>query len=287
MNITLDASALDQRHFSRAQLDAFFDAILINDEVDAETPLPEAVAFDFEPILLIDCYRLSRQLWKEGVDRRAMIALTAKLRRDRDLGPEDRLAFKYARAKIKQVRFACALFGAHHSYPTILDWMTTALGHLQDAFKTGQRAAVWREALLCRLFLARGPYALLRRGIDRLRPATSAGFRAYLFDQIDGLRDILARGTLTGAQFHAARKVISRQIAFYTALDVIQPSERNHRMTRLLAAINGRMGRMHDELVDRREAGTLDYHGHHFDLPDDIRARLTALVSLYPAGPAS
>jgi hypothetical protein len=283
LNIVLDAGALDARNFSRAQLDAFFRAILINDRVDAETPPPDAVTLDFEPALLIDCYRLSRQLWKEGVDRGAMIALIDKLRRDRDLGPDDRLAFKYARARIKQVRFACALFGARHRYPTILDWMTTALGHLQDAFKTGNKAAVWREALLCRLFLASGPYALLRREIDRLRPATSAGFRVYLLGQIDNLRNMLARDTLTGAQFHATRKIISRQIAFYTALCTIQPSERNRRMARMLAAINGLMGGMHDELVERREAGTQDYHGDPFDLPDAIRARLTALVGLYPA----
>ena len=287
MSIILDASALDARRFSRAQLEALFGAILINDEVDAETPLADAVTLDFDPGLLIDCYRLSRQLWEEGVNRVAMITLTSRLRRNRDLGPKDRLAFKYARAKIKQVRFACALFDARHRYPTILDWMTTALGHLQDAFKTGNKPAVWREALLCRLFLAAGPYALLRREIDRLRPATSADFRTYLLGQIGGLRALLARDTLTGAQFHAARKVISRHIAFYLALGTIQPSERNHRMTRLLAAINGLMGRMHDELIERREAGTQDYHGDHFDLPDDIRARLTALVSLYPAGPAS
>jgi hypothetical protein len=283
----ITAAALDSRRFPTTQLDAFFDAILINDEVDAETPLPDTVTLDFDPELLIDCYRLSRQLWKDGVDRTAMITLTSRLRRNRDLGPQDRLAFKYARAKIKQVRFACALFGARHSYPTILDWMTTALGHLQDAFKTGQKAAVWREALLCRLFLAGGPYALLRREIDRLRPATGAGFRTYLLGQIDSLRTILARGRVTGAQFHATRKIISRQIAFYTALSTIQPSERNRRMTRVLAAINGLMGRVHDELIERREAGTLDYHEHQFDLPDDIRARLTAFVGLYPPGAAS
>jgi hypothetical protein len=275
--------ALDARRFPTAQIDAFFNAILINDEIDAETPLPDAVALDFDPETLIDCYRLSRQLWEEGVDRTAMITLTARLRRDRDLGPKDRLAFKYARAKIKQFRFACALFGAQHRYPTILDWMTTALGHLQDAFKTGNRKAVWREALLCRLFLSRGPDALLRREVDRLRPATGAGFRRYILSQIDSMRAMLARDTLTGAQFHATRKIISRQIAFYCALGTIQPSERNHRMARVLAAINGLMGGMHDELIERREAGTQDYHGDHFDLPAEIRARLTTLVGLYPA----
>jgi hypothetical protein len=279
---TLDAAALDARRFGKAELDALWQAILVDDEVDAETPMPDAAELDFDQETLIDGYRLSRQLWKEGVDREEMVALTVKLRRDRDLNEADRLAFKYARARIKNVRFACALFGARHAYPTLLDWMTTALGHVQDAFKTGHKAAVWREALLCRLFVARPIYALIRREIDRLRPATSADFRSYVTGQIGKLRDMAGRDTLTGAQFHATRKIVSRQVAFYNALGVIRPSERTHRMTRMLAAINGLMGGLHDELIERRHAGTQDYHGDHFDLPNDIRARLTDLVRLYP-----
>lgn len=40
-------------------------------------------------------------------------------------------------------------------------------------------------------------------------------------------------------------------------------------MVRLLAAINGLMGRMHDLLAKRRTAGTRDYRGAPFDAPDD------------------
>ena len=174
MSPVLDAKALDARRFGKAELDALWHAILEDDEVDAETPVPDAVELDFDQETLIDCYRLSRQLWVEGVDREEMVALTVKLRRDRDLDEADRLAFKYARARIKNVRFACALFGARHAYPTLLDWMTTALGHVQDAFKTGHKAAVWREALLCRLFMARPTYALIRREIATLKGASTA-----------------------------------------------------------------------------------------------------------------
>jgi hypothetical protein len=49
---------------------------------------------------------------------------------------------------------------------------------------------------------------------------------------------------------------------------------RARKLSRLPAAINGLRGGMHDESIKRR------------DLPD-IRARLTALVRLYPPGPAS
>jgi hypothetical protein len=278
----LDAKALDARRFDQVQLDALFAAVLIDDEVDAETPLPDRITLDWDQALLVNGYRICRQLWTDGVDRARLIALVEKVGRDRDLGADDRLAYKYARAKFKHVRFACALFGAKHRYPTILDWMTTALGHLQDAFKNGETRRVGREAMLNRLFLRDAPMALLHREIDRLDPATPAGFRAYTARQIATLREVVARDTVTGAQFHAARKIASRQVAFYDTIRTIQPTEERFRMSRALAAINGLMGSMHDELVERRVAGTQDYHREHFRLPDEIRARIAALVALYP-----
>jgi hypothetical protein len=278
----LSAGQLDSHRFDRAQCDALFAAILIDDEVDEETPLPAHVSLDWEQALLIDGYRLCRQLWTEGVDRDTLTALVDRLAQDRDLSPADRLAFKYARAKFKHVRFACALFGARHRYPIILDWMTTALGHLQDAFKTGMRGKVWREAMLNRLFLSAGPQALVRREIDRFDPATPAEFRAYTLRQIATLRDVAAREAVTGAQFHATRKIASRQVAFYDTIRTLAPTEERFRMSRAWAAINGLMGAMHDELVERRVAGTQDYHREHFALPDEIRFRLREMTMLYP-----
>lgn len=278
-----DAKALDARRFSDAQCAALFDAILVDDVVDADTDLPDRITLDHSPADLLDCYRICRQLWRAGVDRDAMIASNALLLRDRDLGTDDRLRFKYARARFKHLRFACALYGERHAYPVLFDWMTTLLGHLQDAFRTGRAGKVWREALLCRLFLARGPWRLLQREADRLTPTTSEGFRDYVAQQIATLEDILSRDLLTGAQFHATRKIASRLVSFYDTWRTIAPSDEAFRMSRSLAAINGLMGAMHDVLIERRVAGTQDYHRDPFPLPAEIRGRIAALVARYRA----
>lgn len=278
-----DASHLDAQRFAQATCDALFQAVLIDDEVDAHTELPDRMTLDYDPAQLLDCYRLCRQLWREGVDHAAFGALIDTLRRERDLGPEQRLAFKYARAKIKHLRFAWALYDERHRYPHVMDWMTTALGHLQDAFKNGDRAKVYREAVLCRFFLSAGPQALLAREIDRLRLTSGESFRAYMGRQAATLEAALRQPLMTGHQFHATRKILSRQVSFYDTLRTLQPSDEAFKMSRSLAALNGLMGNMHDDLVARRVAGEQDYHRDAFALPADIQERLVALVKLYAA----
>ncbi len=279
-NDPVDPNGRDDRPFSDAQCQALFDAVLIDDEVDAHTELPARITLDHDPEILWDCYRISRQLWA-GVDLQEMIALNAVLRQRRTLASADRFRFKYARAKFKHLRFACALYGERHAYPTMLDWMTTALGHLQDAFKLGLGGKVYREALLCRVFLARGVQAILRRQVDHLAPTSVASFRAYVARQIATLEEAATRDVLTGAQFHASRKIASRLVSFYDTLRIVAPSDEAFKMSRSLAAINGLMGAMHDELIERRVAGTQDYHHDSFGLPEEIRARISALVERY------
>ena len=276
---TIDA--VGDRRFSQAQCAALFEAVLIDDDVDAHTELPERITLDFDQALLLDCYGLCRQLWLSGVERGDLIRLNVVLLRDRDLDPFDRLQFKHVRAKFKHLRFAHALYGKGHDYPMLLDWLTTLLGQLQDAFKTKQAGTVWRRAMLCRLFLARGSWRLLRNELDRLQPTTSAGFREYMARQVTTLEGVLAQDLLTGAQFHATRKIASRLVSFYDTLRTISPSEQAYKMSRYLAAINGLMGTMHDDLVERRIAGLQDYHSHPFALPHEIRERLTKLVARF------
>jgi hypothetical protein len=276
-----DAASLDARRFSDAQCAALFAAVLVDDEVDAQTELPDRITLDHDPAELLDCYRICRQLWLTGIDRDAMIARNGLLLRDRDLGAEDRVDFKYARARFKHLRFACALYGERHAYPILFDWMTTLLGHLQDAFRAGLTGKVGREARLCRLFLARGPWRLLRREVDRVTLTTSQGFRDYIAREIAMLDAVLSRDLLTGAEFHATRKVASRLVSFYDTWRTIAPSDEAFKMSRSLAAINGLMGAMHDDLVERRIAGTQDYHRDPFALPAGIRVRLVALVARY------
>jgi hypothetical protein len=280
--MSLKAAALDAIRFTDEQCDALFAAILVDDSVDPHTELPVTIPLDYTERQLTECFCLCRQLWKTGVDQAELIDLMRKLARDRDLSPDDRLRFKHARAKYKHLRFAYALYDAKHRYPVVMNWVTTAMGHLQDAFKNGHAAAVWRQATLSRFFLTPAPHHLLMREVDSFTPSDGADFRRYVERQIGILRSVLDRPTVTGEQFHATRKIISRQVAFYGNLQTLWPSTDSYGILRSLAAINGLMGGMHDELVERRIAGTQDYRREQFALPEEIAQRLTALVMRYP-----
>lgn len=277
----LDAQALDRLRFSGAQRDALFAAILIDDEVDPHTELPDAILLDYKESQLVDCFALSRDLWKTGVDQAELTEIVRTLKRDGDLGAEDRLRFKHIRAKFKHLRFAYALYDTHHRYPMMLNWITTAMGHLQDAMKNGRPGAISREAALSRFFLTGAPQYFLAREINRFSPSSGAGFRHYVETQVETLREVLAKPAVTGREFHETRKIVSRQVSFYNSLLALERSAEVFMITRAMSAINGLMGRMHDELVERRVAGAQDYHRESFALPGEIRHRLTTLVARY------
>lgn len=278
---TPPAAALPR--FTAAQCEALFAAVLIDDEVDAHTELPATIMLDYGERELVACFAICRQLWETGVRRDELLALTRTLWRDGDLDAGDRLRFKHARARFKHLRFAFSLYDATHRYPVMLDWMTTAMGHLQDAFKNGRRGAVAREAVLSRVFLSALPQRRLAREIARFSPGSGASFRVQVLREVATLRRVLTADAVTGAQFHATRKIISRQVSFYDTLRTIEPSQQAYMMSRSLAAINGLMGSMHDDLVEQRIAGTRDYHREPFALPGEIRQRLEMLVGRYPA----
>lgn len=79
------------------------------------------------------------------------------------------------------------------------------------------------------------------------------------------------------------RKVVSRQVSFYDSMRTLVPNAEEARLSRFLSAINGLMGRMHDDMVEQAAAGSADYGRDGFPLPDDIRRRLETLVDHYPA----
>ena len=279
----LSKAMLDARRFAQDELDALFAAVLINDKVDAQIELPRRITLDHDEALLADGFRLSRQLWLDGVDLGELRRLLGSLSAAADLDAGDRIRFKHIRAKLKQFRFAYALFGIGHKYPLLTDGLTTALGHVQDAFKTGQCARVRTKAMTARLFLAPGLRQLLRREHDQLALTSSARLRGYVGREIGTLARLAARHTVTGSEFHAARKIASRQVSFHTTMMSVRFSEEHHRMSRALAAINGLMGSMHDKLIERQVAGLQEYSCERFPFPTEIRGRIDTLIERYRA----
>ena len=282
----LGRAELDAFHYPAALCDALFAAVLIDDEVDADTRLPASIALDYRQAELVECFRLCRQLWASGFDRTVLRGLVASLIRHGDLEAGDRLKFKHMRAKFKHLRYATALYGAAHRYSPLLDRVTITMGQLQDAYRNGRRPAVVARAVQLRLALTRPFLSRLHAEADSLRPTTPSAFRAMLASDAGALQALIAHPTVTGHAFHRARKVVGRQVSFWDTLRTLRPSPDRYDMSRTLSAINGLMGALHDDLVERRASDRGSY-GASFVLPDAIRARIAALTACYQAAIAA
>lgn len=272
---------LDEPRFTTAQCDALFAAILDDDVIDPDARLPGTMDFSYSQEQLTSCYRLCRQLWKEGVDRVALARMVDGIGWRGSLDADAQRKFKHTRARFKQLRFAYAMFDARHRYPKTLDRITVTMGGLQDAFKNRQHAATVGLAVLLRILLIPMPYRAMDREIDAFVPATTESFRAYLGVEMDRLAIGLDAGDVTGREFHALRKIISRLCALCCSLAVIAPSPSCSMLANYVNSINGRMGCLHDRLVERKFGNRRNYRGDRFAIPEDIRQPLTTLVRWY------
>lgn len=277
----LGAEALAGVPFSKAQLDALYRAIQVNDVIDEDAQLPSAATSHCTQNQLIDGFRISRQLWREGFDPDVLIALVQKVGSGVEFGEHDRMAFKHIRAKFKHLRFAFVLYCDDHRCPTVFKALTTSMGHLQDAFKGADLRAVQRNAAVSKFLLTSLPQLILNREVDRLTPCEPDAYRRFVSEQMAALRFMLEKDTLTGHQFHAARKIVSRQVSFHDDMRTISPSPEGAAMSRYLGTINGLMGQYHDGLVLKRATGELNYARTGFELPAGIRQRLETLVNFY------
>lgn len=273
---------LDQPRFAQAQCDALFAAVLAHDDIHLDAELPDAISLDYSQQQLLECYRICRQIWQDGAGRADLIDMFQGIYWSGSLSAEAQRSFKDVRAKFKHLRFAYATCGAGHRYPKMFHRMTAVMGYLQDAFKNNQRAATIRHALLLRLFLTRVPYSIIRHEIDAFEPTSAAAFRAQVCHEIDQIRACLAKGEVTSREFHELRKIISRQVALHDNLKIVFPSSDHQKLSRYLNTINGLMGKLHDELIEKMFNKTQDYYADKFPIPEDIRGRLVALTQRYP-----
>ncbi len=275
----LDRRALDASPFPAALCDTLFAAVLVDDDIDPDLVLPDAIQFDHDTQTLAACFRLCRQLWVEGFDWQELRAFGAKLLRDRDLDQPDRLRFKHIRAKFKHFRYMQGACRADHRYPRMMNWLTISMGKVSDAYRGGRRSEVLGRSMLMRLLLTEVPARRVRGECDRLVLTSPAAFRTLLESDYGRLTAFLATPTVSGHSFHATRKVVGRQLAFWDTLRTLYPTRDRFRMSRWLAAINGSMGSYHDGLVDRRAEDASSYHAL-FAVPDDIRERIAGLLDL-------
>jgi hypothetical protein len=276
------SSWLDAPRFTRAQCDALFAAVLVDDTVDLDAELPRSAYKVPDAALLVECYRLARQLWQDDTDRDTLLGIVRELRRQGTPDPDTQVTFKHIRAKFKQLRATYATCDATHAYPPAFHRLAATMGRLQDAFKNRQHFATARYALAMRCLLMPALYRRIAREIDAFTPTTSAAFARYVQAEMGRARAALDRPAVTGHEFHTVRKIVSRQAALHCALTTLRPACDEHATVfRCLATVNGLMGAFHDELVEKSFRKTQDYDTETFAMPVAIRERLTALVQWF------
>jgi hypothetical protein len=268
--------------FSPQVIGALLDAVEMDDVVDPVVSLPDTIPVDCDQDEMRRCLALCIQFWREGAIRSDLKTLAHTLLLTGDLPRDDRRRYKLIRARYKHLRFALVLYGARHRAPPLFRTTVIMMGHLQDAYRNERRFAVLGYALALRLLLARPIWWAVHHEIANVRLDGAQGFRDFRSAEMRRLDQWLTDSSLTAHRFHAMRKIVSRLVSFYDTRRSLEPDDRSMRMSRFLSAINGLMGSMHDEFVERTAAGQQDYHHDPIMLPKDIFERLRDLTQSYP-----
>jgi hypothetical protein len=267
--------------FPAETLRQLFDAVEVDDAVDAHVALPDPIVLGCPQESIDRCYALCLQFWEDGVSRAALLKLVGKLLRHEGLSAEERLHYKHMRARYKHLRFAQRLYGRRHRSTLLFDLTTRVLGHLQDAFRGGQHGATIRHGWLLRLLLSKPMWSLIRRAMKTTPLDDETGLVAFQRAEMKRLKKLMQRTVFTGKEFHKIRKIVSMQVSYYDTLRSLEHDDHAFRMSRFLAAINGLMGARHDEMVAEAFSGRRSY-GTPAPLAGDIRSRLETLVARYP-----
>jgi hypothetical protein len=267
--------------FPAETLRRLFDAVDVDDIVDAHVALPDPIVLACPEESIRQCYALCLQFWEDGFTREDALRLVEKLLRNEALSADERLEFKYIRARYKHLRFAQRLYGKRHRSDYLFDLTTRVLGKLQDAFRSGRRSGIVRSGFHLRLLLSKPIWSMVQRSMENTRLDSEAGFIAFRKAELRDLKKAVARTHFSGRQFHAVRKIVSMQVSFYDTLRTLGPDDHAYRMSRFLAAINGLMGSRHDEMVAEALSGR-----RHYDTPaplaNEIRSRVETLIARYP-----
>jgi len=267
--------------FPADTLRRLFDAVDVDDIVDAHVALPDPIVLACPEETLKRCYALSLQFWEDGVTREDLLRLLEKLLQNVWLSADERLQYKHIRARYKHLRFAQRLYSKGHRCNFVFDRTTRVLGHLQDAFRSGRRSGIVRHGLMLRVLLSRPVWSMVQRAMERTRLDSESGLIAYQKSEMRRLKKAMARSTFAGHEFHMVRKIISMQVSYYDTLRSLETNDHAYRMSRFLAAINGRMGSRHDEMVTESLSGRHRYNTP-VPLGKETRSSLEALVARYP-----
>lgn len=271
------------KKFPPETLQLLFTAIEEDDAIGEGTTLPDDIDIPFNEEHILNSYSLCLQFWEDGVKRAELLALVNKVMQDADVIEKDRMQYKYIRARYKHLRFAQRLYSNKHEADILFRQVTVFLGHFQDAFRNNNRRNIFLYGVMLRLFLTKPLWKLVHYHLRQKKLDTAAGFARYRQGQIRKLRSLLAKGALTGEEFHDVRKIISQQVSYYDSQRSLEPDQQSAtRISGFLANINGLMGDRHDEMVADKLSGRKSYD-EPTQLADNIRQPIELFLASYPA----
>ncbi len=242
---------------------------------------PEDLNFDFKRPEIEQFFYANETLWTMGFDRNELLRFAQKFYKGIPLTQREQIEYKKTRARFKQLRFAFALYDKSHEYPEFVNVVTRTMGELQDAEKNHHPEIVKKKAGELIELLRKNQWATFIDEISSFTPSSRKQFEAAISEQIDFLRGKLKKQGVTGKTFHKMRKVVSRMVALFSAVNLLYPSSENQQAFEFLSTLNRRIGDLHDHLVSLKFSGSLDYENDKFKVPDDIRRNLQKLINAF------
>lgn len=225
-----------------------------------------------------DLFLLSRRVWEDAADRGALRELAAHFK-EGTATTADEEQLRERRARLKNVRFAFAMFDREHGEGEALNALAKAMGQVRDGHKTDTARWLRHGARELEEALTREAWQALHDELDGFRVARPAELHEYQVTELARLGDLAGRNFVTAADLHEMRKIVARFGAMYGLLRARVGTARVERAFRHLSTLNGRMGALHDELVAMTARGELDYRRDGVSVPPELR---TALLKLTP-----
>lgn len=266
--------------FPQQTLDLLFDAILIDDVIDQHIELPTYLPTKFSSEQLDKCLNLCQQLWLDGVANTELRHLIKKIIVNKNLNSEERLLYKYIRAKYKHMGFAFILYTASHKRPFLFEATSTLMGGAQDAFRNQVKDKIIYNGILLSTITA-WPFSHFTQKYVQDAHLDAQSFIRHFRKDGKRIPEFLALNSVTSSQFHGLRKIISRHVSFFDTLRTLYPDEIYYKMSRFLSAINGLMGNLHDDFVQKSLLKQLDYHQDKIEIPENIINLLKQAAFLY------
>lgn len=268
--------------FSPETIERLFTAVEEDDKHGESVSLPTFIELQCSTDDIRHCYALCLQFWEDGFRREDLLKLINHVLQGNILTEEERLQYKYIRARYKHLRFAQRLYSKKHESNFIFRQTTVFLGHFQDAFRNHNEKNIRVYGRLLNVILSAPVWSTVRYCLRHTVLDDDMGFIHYRQQQIRKLQEAIANPELTGAEFHGIRKIVSQQVSYYDTMRSLDPDDVNARqLSGFLSNINGLMGERHDEMVADKLSGKKSYSGSS-QMANNIRQPIEMFVARYP-----